>query len=287
MQRLSSSFRELAGIGSGLFFAAHYDRLCQRLPDRGDYYTAILGRKRMRLAVITDVHGNLPALEAALAAVDHFGVDLLVHTGDAVGIGPYPRECVEVLSNRPATHCLLGNHDAWYAFGLPQPRPEWMGVGEWEHQQWTHAALGDALRSTVASWQYSSRLDSAAGPIELLHFPRNDDGEFLMPSLAPKTGEAADALFGEGARFVFYGHHHEAADLVGAATRYINPGSLGCAAEAVARVAFLVIESAGQWQLSLSAIPYHPAGLFEEFDRRGVPERDFIRRVFMPFAKPI
>jgi predicted phosphodiesterase len=238
----------------------------------------------MRLAVITDAHGNLPALQAALAAVDRFGVDLLVHTGDAIGIGPYPRECVELLAARPATSCLMGNHDAWYAFGLPQPRPAWMGVGEWEHQQWTHAALGEALRPTVAAWPYSARLDSAAGPIELLHFPLNPAGDFLMPGAAPKTGEAADAFFGGGARFIFYGHNHEAADLVGATTRYINPGSLGCAPEPIARIAFLVVHSAGQWQLSVSAIPYDPNGLFSEFDKRGVPERDFIRRVFMPFG---
>jgi hypothetical protein len=67
-------------------------------------------------------------------------------------------------------------------------------------------------------------------------------------------------------------------------TRYLNPGSLGCAAQAVARIAFLVVQSATQWELSVSAIPYDPAGLFDEFDRRGVPERDFIRRIFMPFA---
>ncbi|MEO8084852.1 MAG: hypothetical protein ABI780_13595 [Ardenticatenales bacterium] len=36
----------------------------------------------------------LPALQAALAAIDRLGVDLTVHTGDTVGIGPHPRECV-------------------------------------------------------------------------------------------------------------------------------------------------------------------------------------------------
>lgn len=238
----------------------------------------------MRLAVITDVHGNLPALQAALAAVERSGVDLLVHTGDAVGIGPYPRECVELLNERSDTLCLMGNHDAWYAFGLPDPRPEWMGAGEWEHQQWTHAALGDDLRAVVAAWPYSLRLDCAAGPIDLLHFPRDANGDFLVPNMAPKSGEAADALFATDARFVFYGHHHEAADWTGATTRYINPGALGCAPTPVARVAFLKVQSATQWEIEISAIPYDAAGLYEEFDRRRVPEREFIRRVFMPFG---
>lgn len=41
-----------------------------------------------RIAVIADVHANLPALEAALAAIGALGCDAIVHTGDAVGIGP-------------------------------------------------------------------------------------------------------------------------------------------------------------------------------------------------------
>ena len=65
----------------------------------------------MRLAILTDAHANLPALRAALAAVDRFAPDLTVHTGDAIGTGPYPRECLELLLARPATRCLMGNHD--------------------------------------------------------------------------------------------------------------------------------------------------------------------------------
>ena len=47
----------------------------------------------MRIAVITDVHANLPALEAAVGAIHACGCDAIVHTGDAIAIGPYPAEC--------------------------------------------------------------------------------------------------------------------------------------------------------------------------------------------------
>ncbi len=48
----------------------------------------------MRLVVMTDVHANLPALDAAPTAIAHHGYDLLVHTGDAISIGPFPAECL-------------------------------------------------------------------------------------------------------------------------------------------------------------------------------------------------
>ncbi len=55
----------------------------------------------MKIAVLTDVHGNLPALQAALRGIRREGCDAIFHTGDSIGIGPYPAECLELLLNTP------------------------------------------------------------------------------------------------------------------------------------------------------------------------------------------
>ena len=65
----------------------------------------------MRIAVLSDIHGNLEALEAVLAEVDRIGVDLLCSLGDIVGYGPSPAACVEIVRRRAAVS-LTGNHDA-------------------------------------------------------------------------------------------------------------------------------------------------------------------------------
>ena len=64
----------------------------------------------MRIAVLSDVHANLHALEAVLAEVDKDGVDELWCLGDVVGYGPKPNECVALVQARTAI-CLAGNHD--------------------------------------------------------------------------------------------------------------------------------------------------------------------------------
>ncbi len=64
----------------------------------------------MRLGVISDIHSNLPALEAVLAAVDEAGVDELWCLGDVVGYGAQPDECAKLVSERCALS-LVGNHD--------------------------------------------------------------------------------------------------------------------------------------------------------------------------------
>jgi diadenosine tetraphosphatase ApaH/serine/threonine PP2A family protein phosphatase len=64
----------------------------------------------MRIALLSDVHGNLPAFEAALADVDAVGVDEIWCLGDLVGYGAEPDACVELARSR-CELCLAGNHD--------------------------------------------------------------------------------------------------------------------------------------------------------------------------------
>ena len=64
----------------------------------------------MRLAVLSDIHANLPALEAVLADVERAGVSELWCLGDVVGYGAQPDECTSLVAER-CELCLVGNHD--------------------------------------------------------------------------------------------------------------------------------------------------------------------------------
>src|SRR5262252_6664058 len=64
----------------------------------------------MRVAVVSDIHSNLHALEAVLAAIDEEAPDELWCLGDLVGYGPRPNECCTAIAER-ADVCLAGNHD--------------------------------------------------------------------------------------------------------------------------------------------------------------------------------
>lgn len=63
-----------------------------------------------RLGVVSDIHGNLHALQAVLADIDSVGVDMVICLGDVVGYGPNPGECLELVEQRCA-HCVIGNHE--------------------------------------------------------------------------------------------------------------------------------------------------------------------------------
>ena len=65
-----------------------------------------------KIAILSDIHGNLPALQAVLKRVAKSGAEEIVFGGDLVGYGASPRECVELVRGLGG-HCVLGNHDAY------------------------------------------------------------------------------------------------------------------------------------------------------------------------------
>lgn len=231
------------------------------------------------IAILTDVHGNLPALKAALAVIEREGYDALYHTGDVIGIGPYPTECLRLLLNTPGARMIMGNHDAWFVHGLPQPRPSWMTEVELAHQQWVHAQLDPSLRSVVARWPYVIQEQIDGIELTFTHYGLDDSGRGFVPVIPHPQSEDLDAMFGQfGADLVFYGHHHPTADLWGRG-RYVNPGSLGCHTEPLAR--FVILDCAsGAYTLQHRAVPYDDRVLFTAFEDRAVPEREIIRRIF-------
>ncbi len=233
----------------------------------------------VRIAILSDVHGNLPALKAALAAIEREGYDALYHTGDVIGIGPYPAECLRLLLDTPGARMIMGNHDAWFVHGLPQPRPSWMTEVELAHQQLVHAQLDPSLRSVVARWPYVIQEQIDGIQLTFTHYGLDDSGRGFVPVIPHPQSEDLDAMFGQfGADLVFYGHHHPTADLWGRG-RYVNPGSLGCHTEPLAR--FVILDCAsGAYTLQHRAVPYDDRVLFTAFEDRAVPEREIIRRIF-------
>ncbi|MFN7139504.1 MAG: metallophosphoesterase family protein, partial [Limisphaerales bacterium] len=64
----------------------------------------------MRIAVISDIHANLEALEAVMAHIATQKCERIICLGDVVGYGPNPSECIRLLADAHI-HCVKGNHD--------------------------------------------------------------------------------------------------------------------------------------------------------------------------------
>ncbi len=233
---------------------------------------------------MTDAHANLPAVEAALAAIDALGYDEIVHTGDAIGLGPFPAETLHRLLEVPRIRFLMGNHDAWFVNDLSSYPPSWMSDGELAHQRWVHDQLTPDLKRAVADWPYSITEDLSGTRVVFTHYAQPDRRGGFAPIVNEPSPADLDRLFGEaGADVIFYGHHHPKSDMTGR-SRYVNPGSLGCHDKPVARFAVLDVEVDGTYQLGFDHAAYEPGELMRTLEQRQVPDRAFIRRVFFRFG---
>jgi predicted phosphodiesterase len=234
----------------------------------------------MRVAVLTDIHANLPALKAVLGALKQEGYDTLIHLGDVIAVGPFPSECLDLLLNLHDARFIMGNHDGYFAEGIPESYA--IGSVEYEHQYWTHGQIDPDLRKIVAEWRCHLRLDLDGVEVTFLHYPLDQSGLAFLPIATNLTPSALDELFlrtqSNLTPFNFYGHDHRFSDVTGK-SRYVNPGSLGCSVHPVAR--YTIIQSQnGVCEIDHRAVDYDDQELFEAFESRRVPGRSTIYRGF-------
>jgi predicted phosphodiesterase len=233
----------------------------------------------MKIAVITDAHANLPALEAALKAIQEEACDAIFHVGDAIAIGPYPAECLDLMEGTPNMTCVSGNHDLYFVNGLPDPKPVWMSDSEVQHQLWTHERLGSQRKSLIARWPIVHEDAFEGVRTVFVHYGMADPDNDFMKVVRNPGGADLDKMFAEfKAELLFFGHDHSASDVEGK-TRYINPGSLGCCPQAVARYTIAEFID-GRVEIQHLSVPYDDNQLYQAFEDRNVPERAFIYKVF-------
>jgi predicted phosphodiesterase len=205
----------------------------------------------MRVAVISDIHSNLPALEAVLADVDGEGPDEIWCLGDIVGYGPHPNECVDLTRER-ATLSLCGNHDL-AVLGAIDVSDFTGDAGA--AARWTTDALGEPQAAWLRELSPSAERDGA----ELYHgSPRDAVWDYVLSEQV-----ALISILETTAPVVLVGHSHVALGLgwdgielsggrapegtaidLSTGRWLLNPGSVGQPRDGDPRAAWLLIDNA-------------------------------------------
>lgn len=205
----------------------------------------------MRIAVLSDVHANLPALEAVLA--DAGPVDGLWHLGDVVGYGPEPDAVVERLRDAGAIG-VKGNHDAAAVGGS---EIEWFNPEARRAMEWTRGAISAPTIEWLSA-QPERRIEGAA---ELVHGSyREPLWEYVMSESIARANLAV-----LGAQVGLHGHTHVPIAWVEAGDRLqvvrgrpgetleldgrralVNPGSVGQPRDGDPNASYLLWEPEAQ-----------------------------------------
>lgn len=240
--------------------------------------TASLAAFLMRIAVISDIHSNLHALEAVLTDIDTEGPDEIWCLGDVVGYGPRPNECADIVRERAAV-VLVGNHDLAATGKLNTAD---FGPLAAESAHWTERTLGEEQ----AAWLRSLEPAATRSGLELYHGSARDPvWEYVLSEEV-----AIENLKVTSAPIVLVGHSHLALALswdgkqldgglasggteldTSGARWLINPGSVGQPRDSDARAAWLSIDiEAGR--AAFRRVPYPIEQTQAEMRAAGLPE---------------
>jgi predicted phosphodiesterase len=240
----------------------------------------------MRIALLSDVHGNLPAFEAVLADVRSEGVDAVWCLGDLVGYGAQPDACV-ALAREHCDVCLAGNHDLVVTeeISIAEFSPSAAAAALWTRENISAETL-DFLRERTPS-------DPDLEPALYHASPRDPIWEYVLS--ARQAEECMDAMNG---RVAVVGHSHVAlwfrrdadseldGDQAGAGEKrsaaegewLLNPGSVGQPRDGDPRAAWLLLDREG-WTATWRRVEYPIDEAAAAIERAGLPQ-DLASRLY-------
>jgi putative phosphoesterase len=176
----------------------------------------------VRLALISDLHGNVLALEAVLAELNDDRIDRIVCLGD-VAAGPQPRRTIERLQELECP-VVLGNWDTWLVAGVPD-LPGEAGPKLREQGEWSAAQLDEAERAFLSALEPRVDVSLNGASVLCVHGSPRSEMEEIRHSTT--DAELAEMLSGGAPTVLTAGHTHVRLVRRHNSTLIVNPGSVG------------------------------------------------------------
>ena len=216
-----------------LFYNRTNDRSCQGIEG-----------KLIKIVLISDVHANLPALEAVFEHAGRIGYDFIWNLGDYVGYGPYPQEVVQVLRNREAL-AVVGNYDL-KVLDFDKKKKKWKRTKnpiKYQAFRWARRHLDKKSRAYLAGLPLNLRVPWQNRRILLTHASPDSKEEPISPLTSSdrlrELGMIAEA------DLILSGHSHQEFQADIDHCQFINPGSVGRPGDGDPRASYALLEMQG------------------------------------------
>ncbi len=227
-----------------------------------------------RVAVVTDIHGNLPALQASLDAIDRLGIDRIYCGGDLVGYGPHPNGVCELIEDR-GIPTIYGNYDYAIARELDDCGCAYVTQHDRELGQqsvaWTLANTNRRSKDFMRGLPFDLRFELGEHAVHLVHGSPRKVNEYLFEDKPASLYERLAAA--EEAEVLVFGHTHKPWIREHGGVLFVNCGSVGKPKDGDPRAAFAILEldDRSHVRASIERIPYDAAAVARELEAAGLP----------------
>ncbi len=239
----------------------------------------------MKIAVLSDVHGNVPALEAVLEDIARWQPDEVIVNGDLINRGPHSLAVVQLLQRElPSARFLRGNHENWVLWSAeqgPQPESPTFEIDRFAH--WTVAQMGEVL-AQVSGWDdHLDLTDLEGGSLHITHGSRLGDRHGISPEC---EGEDLRQRLGTPRDLFVSSHTHRAFSRHFEGGVVINTGSVGQPFDEDVRASYARLQfHAGGWEAAIRRVAYDRERAIADFEKSGFLEQGgtLTRLIFREF----
>ena len=225
------------------------------------------------VAVITDVHANLPALEAALARIDELGIARVYCGGDLVGYGPHPNEVCALIAER-GIPTIYGNYDYAIARDLDDCGCAYITAHDRELGQqsviWTLAHTDAGSKAFLRELAFDLRFSVGATGVHLVHGSPRKVNEYLFEDKPASLYERLAAA--ESDRVLVFGHTHKPWVREYGGVLFVNCGSVGKPKDGDSRGAFAILTATQTGvEVTIERVEYDAEAVAREVAASGLP----------------
>ena len=225
----------------------------------------------MKIAVFSDIHGNYQATKVILDDIKKNNYDKVICLGDIIGIGPKPKETLELILNNDID-IVLGNHELYYLKGIDIDK-NIVEDSEKEHHRWIHECIKDIPKEKL-NYPLSKEININGKKLVFQHYMLNSN-DYPFESISIKDTEGLENYCENMTPdYMFVGHEHRPFEIHKNNKNIICVGSSGCVRDN--KTFYTIIKIDDDIKITKKELEFDREGFINDLKSYKYPDQEFI-----------
>jgi len=232
----------------------------------------------MKLAFISDVHGNAMALDAVLEDIKKREIDQIIVLGDICYRGPEPKRSLDLVRSLN-TDVIKGNADEWIVRGIKKGEvPESVHAMMSKERDWSATKLDDESVNYLKNLQDELKLEFDSIKIHAFHATPTSLFNVVPPD--ESNEKVLEKLVTNDADIFIYGHIHKSFVRFIGGKCMVNTGSVGLPFDGLNKASYAIVEiNESNFDISIARVDYDVNKVIKQFDQSDYPNKEVMVKI--------